>query len=473
MSDFLTSLAAIVGAPYVLTSPEATLPFFRDYGGRFQGRGLAVAKPASTEEVAAIVRLCNAFQIAVVPQGGNTGLVGGSVPYQDNAIVLSLSRLNKFRSIDADNFTMTVEAGCILEQIQQAARDAGRYFPLALGAQGSCQIGGNIATNAGGILTIRYGNCRDLVLGLEVVLPSGEIWNGLRSLRKDNTGYNLKHLFIGSEGTLGIVTAAVLKLFPDPGLRETFFVATESLENVVAFLPVLRDAFGENLLAYEVLSRCALDCALEYNKSGIEPLATRTDWTLLIEICGSSESGALRQQVEDVLALGFEKELLSDATIAQNEEQARQFWTIRESVSDAVQARPGRSIKHDIAVPIAAMPGFVRDAVAAARLILPNVEAAIFGHAGDGNLHFDLVKGEAMPVEEYLSQWKQVNHAVHDVVQNYNGSIAAEHGIGFSKVGEMAQRKSPVEMELMRKIKAALDPDHLMNPGKVLQRTDI
>jgi FAD/FMN-containing dehydrogenase len=468
MNEFISQLKKIVGDVYVLTDANDTQPYYKEYGGWMQGSGLAVVRPSDTQQVSDIVKLCAVNNIPIVPQGGNTGLVGGSVPYDGKAIVLSLSRMNKIRQFNPDDFTMVVEAGCILEQIQNTAHDKNRYFPLSLGAQGSCQIGGNIATNAGGILTIRYGNCRDLVLGLEVVLPNGEIWDGMRSLRKDNTGYNLKHLFIGSEGTLGIITAAVLKVFSDPGLRETFFVATESLENVVALLPVLRDVFGENLLAYEMISREAMDCALEYNKASIEPLAVRAPWNLLIEISGGKNGESLRGQIEDVLASGFQKHLLNDATIAQNAEQARSFWMIRESISDAVQAKPGKSIKHDISVPIAAMPDFVRDAVAASRDIIPGVIAAIFGHAGDGNLHFDLVNGDELSVDDYRAKWKQVNKAVHDVVQKYNGSFAAEHGVGVFKVNELAARKSTIEMDLMRAVKQTIDPQNIMNPGKVL-----
>jgi FAD/FMN-containing dehydrogenase len=468
MNEFISQLKAIVGDAYVLTDSEATQPYYKEYGGWLEGNGLAVVRPADTQQVSQIVKLCAANNVPIVPQGGNTGLVGGSVPYDGKAIVLNLSRMNKICHFNPDDFTMTVEAGCILEQIQNVAREKNRYFPLSLGAQGSCQIGGNIATNAGGILTIRYGNCRDLVLGLEVVLPNGDIWDGLRSLRKDNTGYNLKQLFIGSEGTLGIVTAAVLKVFPDPGLRETFFIATESMDNVVSLLPVLRDVFGENLLAYEVISREALDCALEYNKAAIEPLAVRAPWNLLVEISGGKHGQYLRQQIEEVLANSFEKHLLNDATIAQNAEQARNFWVIRESISDAVQSRPGKSIKHDVSVPIAAMPDFVRDVTIAVQQIIPGVIAALFGHAGDGNLHLDLVNGEETPVDEYRSKWKQVNHAVYDIVQKYNGSFAAEHGIGVFKTDELVARKSTVEMELMRKLKQTIDPQNLMNPGKVL-----
>lgn len=470
MTDFLSALRAVVGDRYVITDADTLQPFIKEYSGRYQGQALAAVRPATTQEVSDVVKLCAARKIAIVPQGGNTGLVGGSVPYDAQAIVLNLGRMNAIRSIDAANFSMTVEAGCVLQTIQQAAREEGLYFPLSLGAEGSCQIGGNIATNAGGILTIRYGNTRDLVLGLEVVLPNGEIWNGLRSLRKDNTGYNLKHLFVGSEGTLGIITAAVLKLFPDPGMREIFVAAVDDVDHVLEILGLLRRNFGENVQAFELMSRSSIECAVRFNPQCRAPLALNAPWYVLSEVTGGIGNAGLRAQVEDVLAEAFEKKWISDATLAQNEQQSRQFWTLRESLSGGAQAQPGGCIKHDVSVPIFKIPAFVKAANDAAERLVPGSNPVIFGHAGDGNLHYDLTHDDAAMKPQMMERWDEVLHAIHDIAQSFDGSIAAEHGIGTFKTAEMAARKAPVEMRMMRAIKNAFDPDGLFNPGVVLKK---
>jgi FAD/FMN-containing dehydrogenase len=458
----IEGLKKIVGETYVLTEDKDTAPYFREYRGRFVGKGLCVVRPANTAEVAAIVKFCAENKIAVTPQGGNTGLVGGSVPYQRNNLVLSLSRMNKIRSIDPENFTMTVEAGCVLAEVQKAATEAKRFFPLSIASEGSSQIGGNIAANAGGILTMRYGNTRDLVLGLEVVLPSGEIWNGLRSLRKDNTGYDLKHLFIGSEGTLGVITATVLKLMPMPGLRETFFAATDDLDKAVTLLADAKAAFGDNLAAFELIARRGVEFACTYNPQCSEPLATPAPWHILAET-----TGAPRSAVEEFLGAAHEKKLILDATIAQSEAQRTMFWTLRESVSDA-QRYVGASIKHDISVPIFKIPAFIREATKLVEGMIEGVRPVIFGHLGDGNLHFNLTQPDGEEPEAFLAQWDEVNHAVHDIVMKYDGSFAAEHGVGVFKAEELAARKSPVEITLMKTVKRALDPNGIMNPGKVL-----
>lgn len=468
MHNFLSELRQIVGTEHVLTDTDAMHPYLQDYRGRFVGTGLAVVRPSSTEQVAAIVTLCAAHKIAIVPQGGNTGLVGGSIPYHTNQIVINLSRMNNIREIDAANFTMTVEAGCVLSTIQQAAQDNNRYFPLSLASEGSCQIGGNIASNAGGILTIRYGNTRDLVLGIEAVLPDGTIWNGLRSLRKDNSGYDLKHLFIGSEGTLGIITAAVLKLYPDPGQRETFFAAMHSLDDVITLLGRMRAKFGDGLQAFELIARRGVEFALQYNTQCSDPVATQSDWYVLAEIAGGAhDDNTLRIALENALGQAFEDNLITDATIAQNEGQRTMFWTLRESVSDA-QRYVGGSIKHDISVPVSKIPAFIREASTLVHELIDGVRPVIFGHVGDGNLHFNLTQPEQSDKEEFLARWDDINHHVHNIVQHYGGSIAAEHGVGTFKRDEMAMRKSPVEMALMRHIKNAIDPHNLMNPDKVL-----
>lgn len=471
LSSALAAFKACIGEDHVLTGQE-TSPYFHDYSGRYEGKGLAVLRPANTQEVAGIVTICAAHKIAIIPQGGNTGLVGGSIPYQDNAVVISLKRMNAILSVDADNATMTVQAGCILQTIQNAAQDKELYFPLALGAQGSCSIGGNIATNAGGILTIRYGNTRDLVLGLEVVLPDGRIWNGLRSLRKDNTGYNLKHLFIGSEGTLGIITAAVLKLYPDPGKRVTFFAAAESLDNVVAFLGHMRATFGDTIQAFELLSRRAVESILRYMPGATEPMESRAAWNILVEVTGSHDDTTLERRVEDCVANGFEQTLVIDAVIAQNEAQRRRFWEMRECVSDAAQAIKGGSIKHDVSVPIAALPAFVRDADQAVTSSLRDVLPVVFGHVGDGNLHYDLVISENGDTENFLSRWPEMNRDVHEVAQHYNGSFAAEHGVGHFKTREFMERKPAIDQDMMRRVKHAIDPQNIMNPNTIWVSND-
>ncbi len=469
MNTILSDLRNMVGDKNVVTETASLKPFLTEYTGRFEGKGLAAVTPVSTAHVSDVVKYCAAHKIALVPQGGNTGLVGGSVPYDNGMIVLSLARMNKIRSMDQANFSITVDAGCVLQTIQTAARDQGLYFPLSLGAEGSCQIGGNIATNAGGILTIRYGNTRDLVLGLEVVLPNGEIWNGLRALRKDNTGYNLKHLFIGSEGTLGIVTGAVLKLFPDPGVRETFVAALPDVESAVALLGDLRAAFGENIQAFELMSKSSIECAIAFNPQCRTPIDLSSPWYILSEVTGGKKNDGLQAQVEDVLASAIDKKRITDATIAQSDAQRQHFWTLRESLSGGAQAQKGGCIKHDVAVPIFKLSDFVRDANKVAAKLVPGSTPVIFGHAGDGNLHYDLTHHDANMKATMLEKWDDVLHAVHSVVEAYDGSIAAEHGIGTFKVAELAHIKQPTELNLMRGIKNLLDPDNLFNPGVVLK----
>lgn len=468
MSDFLSRARAIVGDAYVLTDAGETLPYFKEYRGRYTGEGLAVIRPANTQEISQIVKLCAEQGVAIVPQGGNTSLVGGSIPYDRKAVVLSTSRLNKIRAIDADNFTATVDAGVVLATMQQAAADADRFFPLSYGAEGSAQIGGAIATNAGGILTIRYGNCRDLVLGLEVVLPDGEIWDGLRGLRKDNSGYDLKQMFIGAEGTLGIVTAAVVKLYPRAKSRETFFAAVETPEAALELLSRMRGIMGDMIVAYELISRDCVALALETGMKITDPVQTKTPWLVMAEIVGGENSN-LNTRMEEFLGQMFEAGIILDATIAMNEQQRGEFWFLREAIVEA-QRHAGGSIKHDVSVAVSDVPQFIAKADALVRKLIPGVRPMIFGHMGDGNLHFNLTRPIGADVAAYLARWDEVNHAVHDVVQEFNGSISAEHGVGVFKAAEIAARKSPVEMRLMRAVKNALDPLGIMNPGKVLPK---
>ena len=433
-------------------------------------------RPGNAEEVAAIVRVCLAAGVPIVPQGGNTSHCGASVPdTSGTAVIVSLSRMNRIREVDAANNTMTVEAGCVLQTIQAAARAAGRLFPLSLAAEGSCQIGGNLSTNAGGVQVLRYGNARELALGLEVVLPSGEIWHGLRGLRKDNTGYDLKQLFIGAEGTLGIITAAVIKLFPLPGAVATAWLSIDSPANAVRLLGELQARFGAALTACELISDISLGLVLKHIPGAQPPLAaspddphaSRTPWHLLIELSGTGEEADLRAACEAFLGAALEKGWIDDAVLAQSGEQAARLWDLRERLSEA-QKIEGFSIKHDVSVPVSRIGEFVERAGAALQAAYPVIRIVAFGHVGDGNLHYNQSKPEAAENAEFMAAQPDVNRIVHDIVDALGGSISAEHGIGQLKRGELAHYKSAVEMEMMRAIKRTFDPLGLMNPGKVL-----
>ncbi len=458
---------SIVGADNVLTSGPDMHAYLGDWRGRYRGTARCVVKPASTAEVSALVRACTAAGVAMVPQGGNTSHCGASIPDQSGeAVLVSLSRMNRIRALDAANNTLTAEAGCVLQSLQEAAFDAGRLFPLSLAAEGSCQIGGNLSTNAGGVQVLRYGNARELTLGLEVVLPSGEIWNGLRGLRKDNTGYDLKQLFIGAEGTLGIITAAVMKLFPLPQATVTGWLALASPQAAVALLGALQDAFGAMLTACELVSDVSLALVLKHIP-GTQPAPAASPWHLLIELSGPGDESELRPSLEAFLAQAMEKGDLADAVVAQNLAQARRLWSLRESISEA-QKIEGVSIKHDIAVPISRIGEFVERADAALQQAFPGIRIVNFGHLGDGNLHYNQSKPAAGENAEFIAMTPRVNEVVHDIVSELGGSISAEHGIGQLKRDELLRYKSPVEMEMMRAVKRAFDPLGLMNPGKVL-----
>jgi FAD/FMN-containing dehydrogenase len=456
----------------LLTEPAAMAPYLVDWRKLYRGQALCVARPRETGEVARIVTLAAAAGVAIVPQGGNTGLTGAGVPLETGeSILLSLERMDRIRGIDAANFTMTVEAGCILQKAQEAAAAADRLFPLSLGAEGTCRIGGNLATNAGGIAVLRYGNMRDLALGLEVVLPDGRVWDGLRALRKDNTGYDLKQLFIGAEGTLGVITAAVLKLFPLPRQRVTVFAAAAGMAATLPLLSRLRDASGDALTSFEMIPRVALDLAMTHVPGAFDPFAARHDPYLLIELTAANTAIDLRAMVEPALASALEDGLLADATIAESEARAQRLWFLREAVVEA-QTPAGASIKHDIAVPVAAVAAFLAEAGPALEAALPGVTVYAFGHLGDGNIHFNLIQPQAMAPDDFLAMTGALNRRVHDLVARYGGSISAEHGLGRLRREEIARYKSEVEIELMRRIKAALDPRGIMNPGKLLPATD-
>lgn len=464
----VSHITDVVGPNGCLTEPGDIAPYLEEERGLFHGASALVVRPGSTEEVAAVVKLCAEFGVGVVPQGGNTGLCGGGVPAETGEeIILALGRMNTVRDIDATNFTMTAEAGCILADIQTKADAVDCLFPLSLGAEGSCQIGGNLATNAGGINVLRYGNARDLVLGLEVVLPDGRIWNGLRALGKDNTGFALKQLFVGSEGTLGIITAAVLKLFPSPRETETAFCALASLEDVTRLLNRSRALSGDAVTAFELVPRIGLEMCVAHINGVSDPLSEPHDWYTLIEFSTSRPEAGLRAGFESLLEVAFEEGIIVDAVIAESLDQTESLWRIRESLPEA-QKFEGGSIKHDVSVPVSRVPEFIARGMETLRKAFPGVRPCPFGHVGDGNVHFNVTQPLGMDKQIYLAQWENMNRIVHDIVMEMNGSISAEHGIGRLKVGEMEHYKDDVELDLMKTLKAALDPARTMNPGKVV-----
>ena len=469
MSDELNArLRAIVGAAHVLEAEADMDPFLSDWRGRYHGRARAVVLPRDTAEVAAVVAACAQAGVAMVPQGGNTGLCGGATPLGDGAaVVISLARMNRVRALDPDNDTLTVEAGCTLAAVQEAAQAAGRLFPLSLASEGSCRIGGNLSTNAGGVQVLRYGNTRDLVLGLEVVLPDGRVWDGLRGLRKDNTGYDLKQLFIGAEGTLGIVTAAVLKLFPAIRSRATAWVAVPDPRAAVRLLGMLRAACGDRVSAFEIVGRTALGLVLRHIPGARDPLAGAPAWTVLVELSDPAVDAPLDDQLQAVLGEAFAQGLAGDVAVAASGAQAQALWALREDISEA-QRIEGVSIKHDVSVPVSRIPDFLERASEALAARWPDVRVVAFGHIGDGNLHYNLSKSVADDNAAFVARTPEVNRIVHDLVCELGGSISAEHGLGQLKREEVLRYKPALEMELMRRVKQAFDPAGLMNPGKVL-----
>jgi D-lactate dehydrogenase (cytochrome) len=462
----LSTLRTLVGDKAVLTEEADRAPYMDEERGLFKGQAPVVVRPASTEEVAAVVRACVEAGVSIVPQGGNTGLCGGAVS-ADNQIVLALGRMNKVRAVDPINFTMTVDAGCILQDLQGKAAEMNCYFPLALGAQGTCQIGGNLSTNAGGINVLRYGNARELCLGLEVVLPDGTIWNGLRALGKDNTGYALKHLFLGGEGTLGIITGAVLKVFPALAEKETALLALDDVHKVTTLLAKARAFSGDAVTAFELVSRFAFELACTHLQGVNDPFEGPYPWYVLVEFSTSRPNADMRGLFESFLEAAFEDGIIVDGVVAETIEQSKTLWHMREGIPEA-QKHEGASIKHDVAVPVSSVPEFLDRASAAVCAALPGLRPCPFGHVGDGNIHFNLTQPKDMDPAAYLALWEEMNRIVHDIVVEMNGSISAEHGVGQLKVEEIIHYKDPVEIDLMRKVKAALDPKGLMNPGKVV-----
>ncbi len=466
--NFLFALEQIVTERGLIVEQTEILPYVTEQRGRFIGETSCVVKPETTEEVAAVVKLCSANNVAIVPQGGNTGLVSGGTPFaEDGAIILNLSRMNTIRNIDPINNTMTVEAGCVLQTVQDCAADNDRFFPLSLGSEGTCQIGGNIASNAGGINVIRYGNTRALVLGLEVVTPTGEIWDGLRSLRKDNTGYDLKQLYIGSEGTLGVITAAVLKLFPSPKEQQTAFLGLRNLDDALSLLNMAQSMIGDALTSFELIPRIGIDFSLKHGQGVVDPVEGEYEWYILMEASAGTSNSALPTLFESYLEKAFEKGWVLDGVLAQSKAQSDSFWLMRENVT-LCQKPEGGSIKHDVAVPLSSIPAFIRRTNIAVEKLIPGIRPYPFGHLGDGNIHYNLSQPLGMDKQEYLDRWGEVNRIVHDIVIDLKGSISAEHGIGRVKREENAHYKSTLEITLMQQIKRSFDPKNIMNPGKVI-----
>jgi FAD/FMN-containing dehydrogenase len=464
----LERLRAIVGEDGYLDQASDIAPYLIDQRRLYRGATAAVLRPNSTGQVAELLAICNAENIAVVPSGGNTGYCGGATPSENGSqIVISLNRMRKIRSLDALNYTITAEAGCVLAELQTAAESADRYFPLSLGSEGSCQIGGNLSTNAGGTSVVKYGMVRSLVLGIEAVLPDGRILDGLRSLRKDNTGYDLRDLFIGSEGTLGIITAATLKLYPRPRTIVTAMIALSSMEAAIELLAHLRTASGDAIVTYELMPRIVWDFQFRHLRNVADPFDAKHAFYVLIEVQSARDDPALASAMEASLSAAIEDELAEDALLAQTEAQRQAFWRLREQVPDG-ERQAGASIKHDVSVAITDIPALVKEGSAAMLSIVPDGRVVAFGHLGDGNLHFNLGQPEGSDRAAFEALTPQVNRAVHDVVTKYRGSIAAEHGIGRLKRDELAHYKSAVELAVMRAIKKALDPNGIMNPGKVL-----
>lgn len=452
----------------LITDPEEMQPFVTDWRKRWHGSALAVAQPDTTEDVAKVVRWCAANNVPIVPQGGNTGMSGASVPDESGkALVLSLTRMNRIRDVDVLNNTMTVEAGCVLQTLQDVARDNGRLFPLSLAAEGSCTIGGNLSTNAGGVAVLRFGNARELCLGVEVVTAQGEIWNGLRGLRKDNTGYDLRDLFIGAEGTLGVITAATVKLFPLPAAKVTAWAAVNTLPEAMQLLQAAQNKLGARLTAFELLTQPCIEILTEQLPHLRWPLEVRETNAVLIELSDPESEANGRASLEALLESAFESGLVTDAAIAVNLTQSREFWSLREHMTEA-QQRAGKNIKHDISIPISRIADFVASTNTALANAYPGVRMIVFGHLGDGNLHYNVSPKKGSIGDDFAAIEGAINRMTHDAVHAFNGSVSAEHGLGVLRRGEAARYKSDVELRMMGAIKRALDPQGIMNPGKGL-----
>lgn len=466
MEILLNRLRAILDDKGLVTASSEAEPYLTESRGRYRSEASVIARPVDTDQVAAIVHACSDEEVSLVPQGGNTGLCGGAVAGA-RQLILSLERLDRVRDLDLANNTITVESGCILANLQQQALSANRYFPLSLGAEGSCQIGGNLATNAGGVNVLRYGNAREQVLGIEAVMPSGEVLSDLNGLRKNNTGYDLKQLLIGSEGTLGIITAAVLKLYPYPDHNATALVALRDLDASIELLQTVSHGSNGSLSSFELLPGLGMQFACQHIPDCNNPLDDSHDWYVLLSLQGSGAALGLDAMLQTLLALALEKGVIVDAIVASNETQAERLWRLRGGIVEA-QRFAGGSIKHDISVKVSLVPEFIHRAVDAVKDRLPGIRPCPFGHVGDGNIHFNLSQPLEMDTQEYLSLWTEMNQIVFDIVADLGGSFSAEHGIGMLKLEEMQRYKDPVSVNLMQSLKKAIDPDSLFNPGKVL-----
>lgn len=467
-TEILERFAAIVGPRNALSPEDAGAGYFTEPRDLFHGEAALLLKPGSVEEVAAIVKLANETETPIVPQGGNTGLVGGQQPRSRREVLINLGRLDQIRELDIVGRTMTVGAGTILQTIHEAADEAGLFFPLSLGAKGSCQIGGNLSSNAGGTGALAYGVARDLCLGIEAVLPNGEIVHGLRRLKKDNRGYDLRHLLIGAEGTLGIITGAVLKLYPKPKGREVAFAGLSTPEDMLKLLGIAERHAGANLTAFEFLPRIGIEFSLKHTQGARDPLADPHAWYVLVETISPHSSEEASETLEALLSEGLEAGIVEDAVVAQSQAQADAFWTMREEMSWA-QKPEGGSIKHDISVPVAAIPEFLRKADEAVLADIPGARIVAFGHLGDGNIHYNISQPVGAEKEAFLARWNDISSLVHETVRTFDGSFSAEHGIGVLKAEELATTKAGAEYDAMVAIKRALDPKNIMNPGKVIR----
>lgn len=460
----LQALKALVDDKTIVPQDQYA-PHLEEWRGRWQGQTPLILAPGSTKELSHIMAYCHEHRLPVVPQGGNTGLVGGQVA--NGEILISLHRMHRIRDISPTDFTMIVDAGVTLSEVQHAAAEQDRYFPLSIGSEGSCQIGGILSTNAGGVHVIRYGNMRDLVLGLEVVLPDGHVWNGLNRLRKNNTGYDLKHLFIGGEGTLGIISGAVLKLFPQPAEKITAMVSVPDADKAIELLSLLQARTGGQLHAFELMNKAMVRLVLHQLPKIQAPFAIHDPYYVLIE-CGSGQKGVLQGQLEQALGDAHETQLIREGTIAVNEEQSKNLWSLRHHASEAMKRDPMFCVKCDISVPVRSIPNFLSAANAMIEQNYPGARVIAFGHAGDGNIHYDILGPEQDDNDVWQSKAAEIEYRVHDIVITHEGSISAEHGVGLLKRDELATRKSEIEMDLMGKIKSAFDPHNIMNPGKLL-----
>jgi len=465
-NEFIAELKSNLNPKDFITDEDQINPKLIDWVGYANGKSPLMLTPRNTHEVSCILKSCHNYKIPIVPQGGNTGSVAGAIP--NGEIILNMTKMNNIREINPNDYTVTVDAGCILEKVHKIAADSNRFFPLSIGSQGSCTIGGNISTNAGGISVLKYGNMRELVLGLEVVLPNGEIWNGLRKLRKDNTGYALKHIFMGAEGTLGVITAASLRLFPEITEKATAFASLKNLDSCIKLLELLRSEAGDSLSSYELIPGIGLEIAMTYGEEIVNPLSQKYEWNVIIEFSGTKNNGSAKLSIENALNKAIKNGIVLDATIANSLKQADSIWKIRKAIVE-YQPRLGGEIKHDVSVPISNVPEFIKEANIAVSKIISNIRPVAYGHIGDGNIHYNVCPPLKYNNINFKGKTEEIHKAVYDVAFKYEGSFAAEHGVGIVKKKEMLTYKSDTEINLMRLIKLSIDSNQIMNPGKILE----